>query len=78
MEGINLEFTDCALEEIAAQALKYKTGARALRSITENFMIDIMFDLPNQRGIDKCIIDRRTVQGKKEPLFTKKSTRKAQ
>ncbi len=78
MEGINLDFTDDALEEIADRALKYKTGARALRSIMENFMLDIMFDLPNQRGIEKCIIDRDVIRGKRSPRFVKKSIKKAQ
>ncbi len=78
MEGVKLEFTEDALDEVAARALTYKTGARALRSIMENFMLDIMFHLPNLRGIDKCIISRDVVAKRATPLYVKRGKKKAQ
>jgi ATP-dependent Clp protease ATP-binding subunit ClpX len=77
MEGVTLELTDEALHEIATQALKYNTGARALRSILENRMLDIMFHLPNLKGVVKCIITRDVLLNKTDPRYIEKK-RKAQ
>jgi ATP-dependent Clp protease ATP-binding subunit ClpX len=46
-----------------------KTGARALRSIVEEFMLDIMFDLPNKENVDKCVITRDVVDNGAEPIY---------
>lgn len=78
MEGVQLELTEDALDEIATRALTYNTGARALRSIMENFMLDIMFDLPNLRGIEKCIISRDVVAKKSKPIYIKRKRRRVQ
>jgi ATP-dependent Clp protease ATP-binding subunit ClpX len=78
MEGVTLEFSDDALQEIALQSLKYRTGARALRSVMENHMLDIMFHLPNRRGISKCIITREVIEKKSEPVYIEKKRKKAQ
>ncbi len=78
MEGVNLEFTDDAIKELTKQALKYNTGARALRSIMENHMLDIMFQLPDKKGIEKCIITRQVLQRKASPKYIAKKRKKAQ
>jgi ATP-dependent Clp protease ATP-binding subunit ClpX len=78
LEGVKLEFTDEALQEIAEQALKYNTGARALRSIMENNMLDIMFHLPNLKGVVKCIVTREVLQKKTAPIYVERGKRKAQ
>lgn len=78
MEGIKLEFTPEALSEIADQALKYNTGARALRSIIEKHMLDIMFNLPNLTGVESCIITPSVLTGKAPPEFIERRKRKAQ
>jgi ATP-dependent Clp protease ATP-binding subunit ClpX len=78
MEGVTLEFTDDALDEIATQAMKYNTGARALRSIMETHMLDIMFHLPEKKGIDKCIITREVIQNAISPIYIRKNRKKAQ
>ena len=72
MDGIDLEFKDDALKEIATKAYKQKTGARGLRSIIENMMLEIMFDVPEEHNVIKCIITKEVVLGKGEPLLTKK------
>jgi len=69
MEGVDLEFTDDALEEIVVEAVKRKTGARGLRSIMEGFMLDIMYELPSRTGIDKCVITRDVVARRVDPLM---------
>ena len=63
MDGIELTFTDEALTEIARQAMERKTGARGLRAIIEDIMLDTMFELPARQGIGGCVIDRDTVTG---------------
>ncbi|UCG31518.1 MAG: ATP-dependent Clp protease ATP-binding subunit ClpX [candidate division WOR-3 bacterium] len=78
MEGVHLEFTDDAIKELTKQALKYNTGARALRSIMENHMLDIMFHLPDKKGIEKCIITRQVLQRKACPKYIAKKRKKAQ
>lgn len=72
MEGIKLEFTDEALELIAENAYKRKMGARGLRSIIEEMMLDVMFKLPQMKGkYNKCIVDKEVVKGNKKPIFLK-------
>ncbi|MDR0367202.1 MAG: ATP-dependent Clp protease ATP-binding subunit ClpX [Rickettsiales bacterium] len=63
MEGAELEFTDGSLSEIARGAIKRKTGARGLRSIVESLLMDIMFSLPDDKGVSKVIINADTVKG---------------
>ncbi|HLR52828.1 MAG TPA: ATP-dependent protease ATP-binding subunit ClpX [Candidatus Avamphibacillus sp.] len=65
MDDVELEFEDEALVEIAKKAIERKTGARGLRSIIENIMLDVMFELPSREDIDKCIITKETVVNEK-------------
>jgi len=75
MENAELEFTDDALHALARKALKRDTGARALRSITEELMIDLMYQLPEEAKPAKYVITREIVEGKAE-LFTAKQKAK--
>ncbi len=77
MEGIELEFDPFALDSIVKKAMERKTGARALRSIVENFMLDIMYDLPNKKDVDKCIITKDVVEQNAEPIFIKSDAKSA-
>ena len=67
MEGVRLEFTEDALQAIAQMAIKKATGARALRSILENMMLDVMYDIPSQKNVSVCRIKREVVEGKAQP-----------
>ncbi|MBN2619577.1 ATP-dependent Clp protease ATP-binding subunit ClpX [candidate division WOR-3 bacterium] len=78
MEGIQLQFTNEALTEIVRLALTYNTGARALRSVMERFMLDIMFSLPDRKDINACTVTREVITGGAPPLYRKKSRRRAQ
>jgi ATP-dependent Clp protease ATP-binding subunit ClpX len=71
MEDAELEFTDDGLHALAQKSLKHDTGARALRSITEELMVDLMYQLPEEPKPAKYIITRDIVEGKAE-LFTAK------
>ncbi len=62
MDGVDLEFEPDAIELIAKEAIKRKTGARALRSIVEELMLDIMYDIPSKNDIDKFIITKEMVE----------------
>jgi ATP-dependent Clp protease ATP-binding subunit ClpX len=72
LDGVNLEFENEALEAIAQQAIDRKTGARGLRAIIEDKMIDIMFDLPEYDGYS-VVITKEVVDGTSEPVYIKKS-----
>jgi len=67
MEDVELTFTDDALHTVASRAMKKKTGARALRSILEDIMLDVMYKLPSEESVVECIIDQETVEKKKQP-----------
>ena len=75
MEGAELEFRDDAIEEIAVQAIKKKTGARGLRSIMEASLKDVMFELPSIKNLQKVIIDKSVIKDKTKPflVYAKKS-----
>jgi len=76
MEDAELEFTDDGLHALAQKALKRDTGARALRAITEELMIDLMYQLPEETKPAKYIINRDIVEGKAELLTAKQTTKK--
>lgn len=72
MDNIDLEFNDEAIEEIAKKAYDQKAGARGIRSIIENIMLEIMYDVPSQKDVAKCIITKDVVHGTGEPVIVKK------
>jgi ATP-dependent Clp protease ATP-binding subunit ClpX len=69
MEGVDLEIRPNALKAIARKALARKTGARGLRSILEQSLIDTMFELPNTSNVDKVVVDESTIEENKPPLL---------
>jgi ATP-dependent Clp protease ATP-binding subunit ClpX len=77
MEGVELEFTPDALRELAAQAIKKGTGARALRSLLEKLMLDVMYDVPGSDDILHVKITRPVVLGEAKPLIRRKADQKA-
>src|SRR5206468_3321069 len=72
MEGVRLTVTKDALRALAAQSVTKGTGARALRSMLERIMLDIMYDVPSREDIAEVTINRAVVEGKKLPLIRKK------
>lgn len=67
LDGVDLHFTDDALKSIASQALERKTGARGLRNVMENVMLDIMYHLPTRKDIRSCTITKAVVEDGREP-----------
>ena len=77
MEGVELEFTQDALKELAGQALKKGTGARALRSLLEKLMLDVMYDVPGSDDILHVTITQPVVTGQSKPILRRKHGRAA-
>jgi ATP-dependent Clp protease ATP-binding subunit ClpX len=83
MDGVELEIDNEALEVVAKKAIERKTGARGLRGILEEIMLDIMYDIPSREDIEKCVITKDTIINQTEPTLVlsekrkKKKTKKA-
>lgn len=71
MEGVQLEFTKTAISEVAKLAMKRKTGARALRSILESVMLDIMYEVPSKKDINSCVINAAVITKNTKPVYKK-------
>ena len=71
LDGIKLTFTDDAIDAIAEKAFKEKTGARGLRSIVENLMLGISYEIPSMSGVKEVIVDRENVEKRTEPRIMK-------
>lgn len=68
-ENVKLKFTDSAMVAIAREAMKRKTGARGLRAILENAMLDVMYDMPSQTNIRECLVNEDVIFGKGNPIM---------
>ena len=77
LDGVTLEFEPEALSRVAELAIKRDTGARGLRSIIEETMRDVMFDIPSQEDIERVIITKATVDQTEGPLIKKGNTKAA-
>ena len=75
LDEVKLEFTDDALEAIAEKAMERDTGARALRSIIVEFMLDIMYEIPKDDNIGRVTITREYIQGTGGPIIDIRSNR---
>lgn len=69
MESVELDFRESALKAVANQAMERKTGARGLRSIIENVLLDSMYRIPSEKGVTKVVIDESVIKGESEPLL---------
>ncbi len=69
MEGVELKFTEGALRLVAEEAVKRKTGARGLRAIIEEIMVDVMYELPSLRDVRECVITEEVVLKKERPIL---------
>src|SRR3984885_10285198 len=67
MEGAELEFREDALRSVARKAMQRKTGARGLRTILENVLLDTMYDLPSLRNVQKVVVDETVIEGQSKP-----------
>ena len=77
MEGIDLLFTKDALKALASQSLRKGTGARALRSLIEKIMLDVMYDAPSRNDLAEVTVNRAVVEGKRSPILRRKQEKEA-
>ena len=73
MENVKLKFTEGALRQVGLEALDRKAGARGLRAILEEVMLDVMYELPSRDNVKECIISEEVVQNKAEPILVYES-----
>ena len=78
LEGVKLTFKDAALKEIAKKAISMKTGARGLRSIIENILLDTMYQVPSEIELEKVVVDSACVKGESKPLYVYRNDNKTQ
>jgi len=76
IEGVNLRLTDSALSAIATKAMQRKAGARGLRSILENSMLNIMYEIPSIENVKECVVGEETVLNKEDPILLYEQTKK--
>ncbi|MBS3977182.1 MAG: ATP-dependent Clp protease ATP-binding subunit ClpX [Syntrophomonadaceae bacterium] len=69
LDGVNLEFKEEALEAVAKEAIKRSTGARGLRAILEEVMLDVMYDIPSRGDVTKCVVTKEVILKKEDPLL---------
>ncbi|MCB0963286.1 MAG: AAA family ATPase, partial [Acidimicrobiales bacterium] len=74
LENVELEFTADALEAVADQAIMRATGARGLRAILEEVLLDVMYDLPSRTDVEKCVIDAAVVSERVNPTLVPRSS----
>jgi ATP-dependent Clp protease ATP-binding subunit ClpX len=77
LDGVELEFTDDALGAVADQALLRGTGARGLRAILEEVLLDVMYDLPSRTDVGRCVVDQAVVLDKVAPTLVPREKKKA-
>ncbi|KPK48182.1 MAG: ATP-dependent Clp protease ATP-binding subunit ClpX [Dehalococcoidia bacterium SM23_28_2] len=69
LDGVELVFTDDALEAAAERALSHKMGARSLRTVVEDTLLDVMYDIPSHPDIKKCVVDAEAIRGHRRPIL---------
>ena len=73
IDGVELEFTQDALEAASERALDHPTGGRCLRYVIEEALLDVMYDLPSLPDVARCIVDRDAIEGKAHPKLVTKA-----
>jgi ATP-dependent Clp protease ATP-binding subunit ClpX len=69
LDGVTLEFKEDALRAVAKEAIKRNTGARGLRAILEDVMLEVMYEIPSRSDITKCMITKEVIAKKEEPIM---------
>ena len=69
LDGVTLEFTEDSLRAISSEAMRRNTGARGLRAIVEDIMLDVMYDIPSRADVTKCVVTKDVVAKKKAPCW---------
>lgn len=75
LDGVELQFTDDALTAVAEEAMRHKTGARGLRAVIEDCLLDVMYEIPSRGDIKKCVVNAETIRRRERPLLLRRSGR---
>ncbi len=73
LDSVELVLTDDALEAAAEEALRHKTGARGLRTVLEDCLLDVMYEIPSRGDVKKCVVDGDAIHGLRRPLLLTRS-----
>jgi ATP-dependent Clp protease ATP-binding subunit ClpX len=73
LDGVELVFTQDALEACADEAIRHKTGARGLRTVLEDTLLDVMYEVPSRSDVQKCIVSGETIKKRQRPLLVTSS-----
>jgi len=73
LDDVNLEFAKGSLDAIAAEAMTRKTGARGIRTVIEETLLDVMYDLPSREDVERCIITEKSINKNSDPILVTKS-----
>ncbi|MEO8458795.1 MAG: AAA family ATPase, partial [Chloroflexota bacterium] len=73
IDNVELVFTEDALEAVAEEALRHKTGARGLRTVLEDCLLDVMYEIPSRGDVKKCVVDADAIHGLRRPLMLARS-----
>jgi ATP-dependent Clp protease ATP-binding subunit ClpX len=73
LDSVELVFTDDALQATAEEALRHKTGARGLRTVLEDCLLDVMYEIPSRGDVKKCVVDEDSIRGRRRPLLLTRS-----
>ncbi|MBI2912293.1 MAG: AAA family ATPase, partial [Chloroflexi bacterium] len=73
IDGVEIVFTADALDAAAEEALRHKTGARGLRTVLEDCLLDVMYEIPSRGDVKKCIVDAEAIRGHRRPLLLTRS-----
>ena len=69
LDGVELVFTDDALEAVAEEAMRHKMGARSLRTVVEDTLLDVMYEIPSHPDIKKCVVDAEAIRGRRRAIL---------
>jgi ATP-dependent Clp protease ATP-binding subunit ClpX len=73
LDGVELVFTDDALKAVAEESLRHKTGARGLRTVLEDCLLDVMYEIPSRGDVKRCLVDADSIRGLRRPLLATRS-----
>jgi ATP-dependent Clp protease ATP-binding subunit ClpX len=73
LDNVELSFTDDGLQAVAEEAIRHKTGARGLRTVLEDSLMEVMYEIPSRSDIKKCVVSGDTIRNRKRPLLLTRS-----
>ena len=78
LDGVELTFTEDAMEACADEAIEHRTGARGLRTVLEDMLLDVMYEVPSRTDVEQCIVSGDTVRNRRPPLLVSRSGQEAE